>query len=101
MPYSAQAALSVDPHFYNRVAACAAQEVLGSTTPDVIGPEWATANVWRIAATPGFAEAYQYALDMNVVDPGKDVGVITDTQIQAAVQPLLPRVPIIEEEIPE
>ena len=102
MSYSSQAALSVDPHFYNRVSACAAVEVpasgLSVTPPVPTGPEWAMRNVWAVAAAPGFADAYEYALNTSVEDPGNDPAVITDAQILAAVQGLLPPMPPPPEE---
>jgi len=101
MSYSSQAALSVDPHFLNRVSACAAVEVptsgLSVTSPVPTGPEWAARNIWAVAAAPGFADAYEYAINTSVEDPGKDPAVITDAQILGAVQSLLPpKPPVIE-----
>ena len=102
MSYSSQAALSVDPHFTNRVSACAAVEIpnsgLATTPPVPTGPEWAGRYIWAVAAAPGFADAYEYALNTSVEDPGKDPAVITDAQILAAVQGLLPPAPPVVEE---
>ena len=57
------------------------------TRPATLHPTaWADQNQWQIAAAPGFAEAYQYALDTGVENPGNDPAVITDAQILAAVQ---------------
>ena len=50
---------------------------------------WATEHIWRVAASPGFADAYQYALNTNVERPGNDPAVITDAQILATVQYML------------
>jgi hypothetical protein len=82
MSYSAQAILSADGDFWNRVAACASVEVPMTHSPTV----WATEHIWRIAASPGFADAYEYALNTNVERPGNDPAVITDAQILATVQ---------------
>ena len=105
MSYSSQAALSVDPHFYNRVSACAAVEIpnsgLATNPPVPTGPDWARVNVWAVAAAPGFADAYEYALNTSVEDPGNDPAVITDAQIGAAVQALLPDAPPVAPEIVE
>ena len=48
MSYSAQAILSADGDFWNRVAACAAVEVPIEFSPTV----WATDHIWRMAASP-------------------------------------------------
>jgi hypothetical protein len=85
MSYSAQAILSGDGDFWNRVAACSAVEVPMTHSPTV----WATEHIWRIAAAPGFADAYEYALANNVERPGNDPAVITDAQILATVQQLV------------
>jgi hypothetical protein len=85
MSYSAQAILSADGDFWNRVAACASVEVPMTHSPTV----WATEHIWRIGASPGFADAYEYALNTNVERPGNDPAVITDAQILGAVQYVL------------
>jgi hypothetical protein len=81
--YSAQAKLSQDVAFINRVAACAAVE-----QPDD-AVSWAYGNVWDVAAAPGFADAYESALAGDVDNPGDDPSVISDAQILAAVQAIL------------
>ena len=58
MSYSAQAVLSADGDFWNRVAACAAVEVPMTHSPTV----WTSDHIWRVAASPGFADSYEYAL---------------------------------------
>ena len=87
MSYSSQAELSRDPDFLSRVAACAAVEVPKPNSPT----DWANQNIWWISAAPGFADAYEFALnsDPPVERPGNDPAVITDGQILAAVQGLL------------
>jgi hypothetical protein len=85
MSYSAQAILSADGDFWNRVAECASVEVPMTHSPTV----WATEHIWRIGASPGFADAYEYALNTNVERPGNDPAVITDAQILGAVQYVL------------
>ena len=95
MSYNAQAQLSADADFMNRVAACAAVEV---ETPDQ-PTAWARDNIWRIAAAPGFADKYEYALNTDVPNPGADPAVITDGDILAAVQHIsAPPEPLPEEE---
>ena len=85
MAYSDQAALAVNGDFITRVAACAAAEAPKTMPPQ----QWANANVWWIAASPGFGDAYASALAGNVADPGNDPSVISDAQILSAVQALL------------
>ena len=82
MSYSSQAALSGDADFINRVSASAAVEAPASEHPVT----WAREHVWRIAAAPGFAAAYESALVAGVPRPGNDPAVITDGQILSAVQ---------------
>lgn len=84
MAFSDQAALSNDGDFINRVSACAAVEVPKTHQPT----QWARDHIWWIAAAPGFADSYAYALQTNVPSPGKDPAVISDNQITAAVQAL-------------
>lgn len=85
MSYTSQAQLSVDSLFIERIAASAAVEVPHTHQPY----KWATDNIWWIAASPGFADAYEYALLNGNPEPGKDPSVITDSQILSAVQALL------------
>lgn len=44
---------------------------------------------WKCAGQPGWAEAYDYAVNSNVDKPGLDEGVITDAMILSAVQAVL------------
>ena len=81
--YSSISALQSDTFFLRRCAACVAQEAVSPTDP----MQWAYDNSWELAATPGFAEAYQYAIDTgSSTNPGNDETVITDAQILSAVQ---------------
>ena len=80
--YSAQAQLSGDPDFVSRVSASAAVEVPPPEHPVT----WAREHIWRVAAAPGFADAYESALAGNVSRPGNDPAVISDAQILSAVQ---------------
>lgn len=73
--------LAEDADFKLRVAASAATLQVPQTPP-----LWADLHAWWIAASPGFAAAYSYALGTNVAHPGRDVAVISDGQIHAAVQ---------------
>jgi len=82
MSYSSQAALSGDGDFISRVSASAAVEVPQPESPVT----WARNHIWRIAAAPGFATAYESAVLAGIPRPGNDPGVITDPQILSAVQ---------------
>ena len=84
MSYSAQAKLSVDEDFLARVTACAAVEI-----PVIYdAASWTKTYIWRVAASPGFADSYEYALNTSVPNPGDDPAVISDGQILATVQAL-------------
>ena len=84
MSYSAQAQLSNDSDFHARVSACAAVEI-----PKLYQPrQWASDHIWWLAAAPGFADAYEYAILNENPRPGNDPAVITDAMILAAVQAL-------------
>lgn len=85
MSYSAQAQLSNDSDFLARVSSCAAVEVPKTHQPK----QWAADHIWWVAASPGFADAYEYALNTNVERPGNDPAVITDGQILASVQAIM------------
>jgi hypothetical protein len=78
------AQMSADIDLSSRVAACAAQEGKGGTNPR----QWAADNMLVIAAAPGWADSWAYAIATGNQFPGKDPAVITDGQILAAVQPL-------------
>lgn len=89
MSYNSQAQLSNDSDFLARTSAAAAVEVPKTHQPQ----QWALDHIWWIAASPGFADAYESALAGDVDRPGMDPSVISDTQILAAVQALLAEPP--------
>ena len=92
MSYKTQAQLAQDESFKLRVAACAAKE-------GIPGPlAWADQFLWALSATPGFDEAYAYAIGTGVTDPGANEAVITDAAILAAVQPLAR--PVLSGQVP-
>ena len=86
MTYRTQAAMAQDPALHARIAACAARE--GITDPHPLA--WASDHQWRLAAEPGWDEAYAYAIASGVPDPGGSEGVVTDGMILSAVQALIP-----------
>lgn len=82
MAYFDQAMLSNDGDFFQRVSACAQNEI------DLKGEHptnWASDHIWAIAAAPGFADAYATAVLNGIEQPGRDPSVISDAQILSAV----------------
>lgn len=82
MAYADIALLSSDTDFIQRTRACAATE----NEADPV--TWSNEHQWQMAATPGFGDAYGYAVLTGVVRPGNDPSVIADGQILSAVQAL-------------
>lgn len=84
MAYSAIADMARSNTLVNRITGAAAQE--GIPDPQA----WAMAHVWQIAAQPGWADAWAYAVDTANDDVNPDTGarpgVIGDAMILAAVQ---------------
>lgn len=80
--------LSGDTAFQGRVAACYAVETLSQTTAEHPG-QWAITHAWDMAASPGFGDAYTYALNNGNPSPGSDPAVITDGMILSAVQTVM------------
>jgi hypothetical protein len=66
-----------------RITAAAAEE--NKTRPY---EQWVAQNIWQLAATPGWDDAWASALASLNPRPGWDAGVISDGMILAAVQPL-------------
>lgn len=86
MSYSTLALMAKDADFQDRITACVATQGIRDAE------RWATDNRWAIAGQPGFDEAYSYALNIGTIAaPGRDVSVISDTQLLSAVQLLLGR----------
>lgn len=64
--------------------------IASATLEKAYQPEqWVWANIWDLAGSPGFADAYASALLGEVEFPGRDQAVISDGQVVAAVQALL------------
>jgi hypothetical protein len=97
MAYSDIAALTRDADFQARIMACYAVETLNRDDLVPTPEAWTFANLWELAAQPGFGDAYAYAIANHPDDPtyrpGNDPAVITDGMILGAVQPLLPPEP--------
>ena len=85
MSYNDIATMAKDGDLRERIAACAAEEGIREPHPT----QWADRNQWALAASPGWGDAYGYALNTNVERPGKSESVITDAMILSAVQILL------------
>ena len=86
MTYASIANIVDSASLRRRILACAADE--GVPTPDL----WVTQNIWTIASQPGWADAWDYAVDNWTPDDNPDTGarpgVISDAMILAAVQAL-------------
>lgn len=71
----------------NRVAACAAAEGLDNPR------DWAIGHMWKIAATPGWADDWAYAVNTYTPEKNPDIGarpdVIGDEKILPAVQAMI------------
>lgn len=94
MTYSAIALAAQDEHLRRRIAACIAQEA----PDDPVHPiAHADALIWQACASPGWGEAYAYALETDVTDPGAAPAVISDAMILSALQPMLSTAQPIEE----
>lgn len=84
MAFWDQSQLAYDSDFNQRVIACISNE---DHTVDPVA--WADEHRWRMAAAPGFADAYSSAVVANVPNPGRDQAVISDPQILSAVQAVM------------
>lgn len=81
MSYAGQGDLAQDQDFRDRLAACAATQGIQQAA------KWAVDNSWLLSASPGFADAYSYALEVGTEkNPGRSQAVIPDLDILAAVQ---------------
>ena len=87
MSYTAIATAAQDQHLRLRIAACIAQEAPEDTRHPIAH---ADAIQWQVVATGTLADAYTYAVETDVSDPGADPAVITDAALLAAVSALLP-----------
>jgi hypothetical protein len=86
MAYSATLAMSNSQSLRGRCVAAAAEE--GIDSPD----GWVAANWWKLCATSGWSDKWQYAVDNMTLNANSDIGirddVIGDADIQSAVQAL-------------
>jgi hypothetical protein len=91
MSYATQSQLARDQDFIARCTACASKEI--DPASPTSAQSWVIANIWELAASPGFDDKYEYALNTGVGRPGWEASVITDGDILAGVQALLAKVP--------
>lgn len=86
MAYSDIYAMASSPSLLNRIAAAAASE--GIDNPY----DWTRVRMWQLAASPGWADDWAYAVATSSTNVNPDTGarsdVIDDSQILAAVQSL-------------
>lgn len=86
MAYIDLADLSDNEAFRRR---CAAAYSTQGITPTVDALGWVVARRWRLAASPGFSDAYASAVAGGVENPGEDPAVIPDSDILSAVQAVI------------
>lgn len=91
MGYYEQNLLAQDEDFLARCRSCYAILTIPKGPADSLSQPEAWVNMYRyhIAASPGFADAYTYALSTGVENPGRNPAVITDEQILASVDALV------------
>lgn len=88
MSYKTQATIRSSQSLLARISACAA------TQPNMTDVDnWASSNMWRFAAMPGWVDKWKYAIDSAepgaVLDIGNEELVITDPDILSAVQAVI------------
>ena len=82
MSYNSIALMADDNDLRLRIKACVSKE------GDRDGQAWVTQNMWLLAATPGWDDAWDSALQVGIGRPGYMPNVISDNMILAAVQAL-------------
>lgn len=80
MSFLSVAQMVADPALLSRITGCVALE--NERDPEL----WTQRNKWAVAAQPGWADAWDYAVAMNKTDIGEDPAVITDGMILSGVQ---------------
>jgi hypothetical protein len=93
MSYQAIIEMSQSGTLMGRIAAAAAAEGLAERNGEH-PVQWAQQNIWRIASTDGWAEAWNTAEENKTINDNPDTGarnnVITDDMIREAVVDALP-----------
>lgn len=85
MSYATIASITESQSLRRRLTAAAAEE---HKTEPYEG--WVSQHIWTLAASPGWAAAWESAEAGGITDPGASEGVITDPMILSAVQPIPP-----------
>jgi hypothetical protein len=83
-----------DAQFQGRLRAGVAKEATAGSIPkqsDI--PDAVYLKRYDLCSAPGWGDAYLYALETGVSDPGADNAVITDAQISSQVQVVFPLPP--------
>jgi hypothetical protein len=87
MAYNTIIMMAGSPSLISRIAAAAA----GEGSEDPVG--WANTHIWAMATQPGWAEAWQYAVDESNINVNPDTGqrddVISDGMILSGVQQVM------------
>lgn len=90
MTYKNVAQITQSSSLFQRLTACAATQVDEYAKPKPY-PQWIAEHIWEIAASPGWADKWAYAMATHPeedYDPGDDESVITDGDILAVIQPM-------------
>lgn len=75
-----------DPDLQGRVRSAVAQEYEYGSIADPGDPSnWQWQNRYAVCVAPGWGQAYAYAIETGVENPGLDPAVITDDQIRSQV----------------
>lgn len=82
MSYSAVARMAYDDALFKRLVAAAAQEGKGPEPVET----WVANRRWQIAASPGWAAAWESARAAGDDSPGNRTDVISDPMILSVVQ---------------
>ena len=83
MSYSSIAIMAEDNDLRKRIMACASKQGMRD------GQSWTTQNIWLLASTAGWDDAWDSALQVGIGRPGLMPNVITDIMILTAVQALV------------
>ena len=97
MSYSTISAIQHSPSLMDRATAGLAAEVSAGLEGDASqSGAWVSRRSWDLAATPGWADAWESAEAGGISDPGANEGVITDGMILARLQQLLVDYPLTD-----
>jgi hypothetical protein len=96
MSYLTQSTIATNTAMVNRVTQCATTEEV----PNAVG--WTNEHAREWGAAPGWADAWEYAMNTHSgdpdYDPGMDEAVITDAMILSQVQAMVPPPSIPEQQ---